>query len=82
MENHADLFLDIRKCISPIILMKACQAFGEMKNGETIQILLSDPDSREDLFKILPASRYDIVSNQKVESFYRIFLKKKTQKRR
>jgi len=62
--------------------MKACQAFGEMKNGETIQILLSDPDSREDLFKILPASRYDIVSNQKVESFYRIFLKKKTQKRR
>ena len=78
MENHADLFFDIRECISPIILMKACHAVREMKKGETIQILLRSTVSKEDLFKILPASRYDIVSNRKTESFYRIISKRLT----
>ena len=77
MKSRADRFLDIRKCISPIILLKACQAFREMKDGETIEILLSDPDIGEDLFKILPPSRYRLVSSLEEESFYRIVLKKK-----
>lgn len=62
LKNHVDRFLDIRGCVSPIIFLKACQAFRAMKRGDTIEILVSESNVAEDLFKILPVSAYDIVN--------------------
>ncbi len=79
---RADRFLDIREYASPIVFLLVCRAFSEMEHDETLEILLMDAEAGEDLFKILPASGYAIIKVQEEQSFYRIILKKKIQKRR
>ena len=82
MKIHADRFLDIREWASPIVFLRVCQAYREMKHDETLEILVIDKEAGEDIFKILPASGYAIVKVQEETSFYRIILKKKIPKRR
>ena len=47
-----------------------------MKSGETMEILLADLDTRRNLFKVLPASLYQLIEIKETESIYRILLKK------
>jgi TusA-related sulfurtransferase len=68
--------LDIRGAIAPITLLKVTQAFREMRTGETIEILVSDQDTRLDLFKVLPSSHYEIIEIKEKASFFRILLRK------
>ena len=72
--------LDLRGTINPFSLLKVCQAFKLMDIGEVLEVVWSDPDTQEDLFKVLPASSYDLVSLDKIEeeqSAYRLTLLKK-----
>ena len=69
--------LDLRGMIAPITLLKVTQAFRRLNPGETLEILGSDVQTRKDLFKILEASRYELVSSQDDKAFYRILLKKR-----
>ncbi len=77
MKHRIDHSLDIRRSIYPLALLKASQTFREMKTGETIEMLLSDPDTKEYLFKVLPASRCELIEIKEGKSFWRIFLRKK-----
>ena len=77
MKHRIDHSLDIRTSIYPLALLKASQAFREMKTGETIEICLSDPDTQEYLFKLLPASRCELIEIREGKSFWRIFVRKK-----
>ncbi len=77
MKNRIDHSLDIRSSIYPLALLKASQAFREMKAGETIEMLLSDPDTKEYLFKVLPASRCELIEIRAVKSFWRIIVRRK-----
>jgi len=69
--------LDLRGMIAPITLLKVTQAFRRLNAGETLEILGSDLQTREDLFQILEAPRYELVSSQDDEAFYRILLRKR-----
>ena len=72
--------LDIRATILPITLLKVTQAFREMNAGETIEILVADPDTRQDLFKVLSPSLYELMEMGEEKSFFRILLKKRGEK--
>ena len=72
--------LDLRGTIVPFSLLKVCQAFKLMDTGEILEVVWSDPDTQEDLFKVLPASSYDLISLDETkdgQSAYRLTLLKK-----
>jgi TusA-related sulfurtransferase len=68
--------LDLRNLIIPFALLNATEAFRQMKSGETMEILVGDPDTKEDLLKVLPSSLYNLIEIRKEEFFYRVLLKK------
>jgi len=73
---------DFRGSITPITLLKVTQTVMEMAPDEIIEIQGSDPDTKQDLFRVLPESSYDLISmdiaeNTGSESLYRILLKKR-----
>jgi|GEM_PF-600955 len=50
--------LDIRGVIQPFSFLIISEAFKEIREGETLEIMLNGPDAVTDLFKILPPSLY------------------------
>ena len=81
MEKKPDHILDLRGAIPPITLLKVSQVFREMKTQETLEILCRDPETRTDLFKIIPAFSYELIIMEEMEddSFFRVRMKKKGQ---
>ncbi|MBW2369406.1 MAG: sulfurtransferase TusA family protein [Deltaproteobacteria bacterium] len=81
MKNDPDYILDLRGAIPPITLLKISQVFREMKTEEIIEILCGDPDTRSDIFKVLPKFSYDMIMMEKMEeesASYRVRMRKKT----
>ena len=77
-----DYTLDFRGSITPITLLKVTQTVMRMAPDEIIEIQGSDPDTQQDLFRVLPESSYELISvditdNKGSGSFYRILLKKR-----
>lgn len=68
--------LDIQGVMVPISLLKITQAFREIKTGEILEILSDDPDTREDLFRVLKIFHYQLINIQEKNSSYCIQLKK------
>jgi len=75
-KQRAARCLDMRSSIRPIALLEATDAFRKLNSGETLEILVSDPYTKECIFKVLPASRYEIVGTAEERSFWRILLRK------
>jgi len=74
--------LDFRGSITPITLLKVTQTVMAMAPDEIIEIQGSDPVTKQDIFRVLPESSYeliamDIAENKDSESFYRILLRKR-----
>jgi len=74
--------LDFRGSITPITLLKVTQTVMKMAPDEIIEIQGSDPDTKQDLFRLLPESSYELISedmalNSDFDSFYRILLRKR-----
>ncbi len=78
MKKKPDHILDLRGAISPITLLKVSQVFREMKPQEILEILCRDPDTRTDLFKVLPPFSYELIIMEKLEdeSSFRVQMKK------
>jgi len=75
-----DHILDLRGAIPPITLLKVSQVFREMKEQETLEILCRDPDTRTDLFKVLPPFSYELIVLEELEtgdSSFRVHMKKR-----
>jgi TusA-related sulfurtransferase len=75
----ADYILDFRTTFSPLCLLKVTRVFREMKPQQVMEILGCDPDTRKDLFKLLPQADFDIVtsdSGRDKDDFCRLRLKK------
>ena len=71
--------LDLRETIHPLALLKAKKAFREMQPGDTLEILIGDPETRVDLFRVLTDDVYEVLCQEEVEEdclFYRIQLAK------
>jgi TusA-related sulfurtransferase len=69
--------LDLRGLIAPVTLLMVMQAIRRLNAGETLEILGSDVETRKDLFKVLEASRYELISLQDDMPFYHVLLKKR-----
>ncbi len=83
MNPKADYILDFRGTFSPLCLLKVTRVFREMKPQQVMEILGCDPDTRKDLFKLLPQADFDIVkvdpgadSGMDKDDFCRLRLKK------
>ena len=77
MEHDIAHQLDLRGMIAPVTLLKLTQAFRRLNPGGTLEILGSDHETRKDLFKVLQASRYELISLEDDMTFYRVRLRKR-----
>jgi len=76
--------LDIRGSIIPFTVLKVSLAFKTINSGDTLQVMWSDPDTQEDLFRVLPAASYDLIELKEIQGdkpFYRMTLLKQKNKR-
>ena len=80
MKPRVDHYLDLRGAIPPISLLKVTQVFREMKPDEILEIMGRDPDTRTDMFKIIPNFAYDLINIEELErdASYRVQMKKRT----
>jgi TusA-related sulfurtransferase len=46
----------------PLSLLKVTQSFRALKPGETLEVLLSESDSSQELFKVLPHASYEVTA--------------------
>jgi len=78
LKNEADYIVDFRGAIKSLTLLKLTHVFRAMKSDEVIRILGLDPDTRSDLFKVLPAMAYELIFEEEREGkFCNIHLKKR-----
>ena len=76
MEQYPDHHLDLRGVIIPLTLLKVTQAFRDMKQGETLEILSGDPETRKEIFQVLNASNFQLIGIKEESEFYCIQLRK------
>ncbi|MBN2125928.1 MAG: sulfurtransferase TusA family protein [Deltaproteobacteria bacterium] len=71
-----DNILDLTGMIIPLTFLKITQALREMRSGETMEIVGSDPVTKRDLFKILHSTSYELLGMDDGPGIYRIRLRK------
>ena len=78
MQSVVDRILDLRGMIVPVTLLSITQALREIKSGETIEIIGSDPETKRDLFKILRMFPYELlnINDDDEKTVYRVRLRK------
>ena len=76
MQSAVDHILDLRGMIIPVSLLKITQVLREIKSGETVEIVGSDPETKRDLFKILRAFSYELLNVDDEKTVYRVRLRK------
>ena len=77
MAQKADFSLDFRGAIAPLALLKFSRVFREMKSNQTLEVLGLDADTRNDLFKLMPAATYELMATDEVEeSSFRVRIRK------
>ena len=79
MKKRGPYRLDLRGAIIPFTLLKVSQTFKMIDPGEILEILVGDAETRNDLFKILPDSSYELILMEKLgkDFAYRIRLRKR-----
>ena len=81
MDKLADYTVDFRGAIKSLTLLKLTHVFRGMKSDEVVRIVGLDPDTRKDLFKVLPALSYEFVVEEEADGeFCSIHLKKRNNK--
>jgi TusA-related sulfurtransferase len=72
--------LDLRGLLIPLSLLKVTQGFRALKPGETLEVLWGEPESPQEVLKVLPHASYEVIEMQeqkKANRYYRIQLQKK-----
>jgi len=64
--------------IVPVTFLNITQALREIKPGETVEIIGSDPETKRDLFKILRTFSYELlnIKDNDENTVYRVRLRK------
>jgi TusA-related sulfurtransferase len=79
--QKADTILDLSEMMLPLALLKVTDAFRRLNDGGLLEILTRDQETRDGLFKVLPASCYELIEISQLESVRRILLKKTSTKK-
>ena len=80
MALETDIILDFRNTFSSISLLKMTEIFNRMKPLQVMEIRGSDPDTREDLLKVLPEAMYDVMGSEvgdEGHDFYKVRIRKR-----
>jgi hypothetical protein len=81
LEKAANYIVDFRGAIKSLALLKLTHVFRGMKCDEVVTIVGLDPDTRKDLFKVLPALSFEFVLEEEPDGkFCSIHLKKRDSK--
>lgn len=75
-EGAMDYILDLRGMIIPFTFLKIMQTLRKIKPGETMEIMVSDPDTRKNFFKVLATFPYEVLNSKDGENLYLIRLRK------
>ena len=67
MKRACDHLLDLKGAVSPLTLLRVIEVFRGMKANETLELVGSDPDTRANLFKVLPASSCRLISEEELK---------------
>lgn len=77
MAERADFSLDFRGAITSLALLKFSRVFREMASNQTLEVLGLDTDARNDLFKLMPAAAYELLSVEAgKDSSFRVYIRK------
>ena len=71
---------DLRGSILPFSMLRISNHFKEMRAGEILEVVWSDPGATDDLLRVLPASAYEVLAIEEIkgdESQFRMRLRKK-----
>ncbi len=60
----------------PICLMKCKSALNSLQSGETLDVLIADPDVVDELIKIIERSGDQVISRRKESNHYRLRIQK------
>lgn len=80
MERKTGIKLDLRGLLIPLSLLKVTQSFRALKPGETLEVLWREPQSPQELFRVLPRASYEVIAMEeqgRANPYYRIQLQKK-----
>jgi TusA-related sulfurtransferase len=75
-EGTVDHILDLRGMIIPLTFLKITQGLRRIKPGEILEIMVSDPDTRKDFFKVLATFPYEVLNSSEGENLYLVRLRK------
>lgn len=64
--------LDLRGVALPVSLLKCTSALAGLGDGDTLEVLVYDPEVAEDLVRIIERSRGRAIHSKQEGNFYRI----------
>jgi TusA-related sulfurtransferase len=76
VQDKPDFTIDFRQAFAPIALLDLKQFHREMQSGQTIEVYVSDEETKADIFRVLRSSFYKIIRMEKNPSYYRILMQK------
>jgi len=71
--------LKLKGLLDPYTLLKFSQAYREIQPGEQLEILYEGAGLPQELFKLMPAGGFEVITEQALENeaLFRIVLEKK-----
>lgn len=79
VSEQSHIVMDLRNFVSWFSLLKVTQIFDGMNASEILEIKGADVETRQDLFKILPAASYKIIKSDESddeEGFCQVLIQK------
>ena len=79
VSEQSHIVMDLRNFVSWFSLLKITQIFEGMNTSEVLEIKGADVETRQDLFKILPAASYRVIKSDESEDeegFYKVLIEK------
>ncbi len=80
MALEADIILDFRNTFSSISLLKMTEIFERMLPLQVMEIQGANPDTKEDLLKVLPEASYEVLGSDGSEDgqdLYKVRIRKR-----
>lgn len=71
-----DRRLDARAMRCPLPVLKARRLMSEMKIGEVIEIIATDPGAPQDFASFAEINHYDLLANEECDGVFRIIIAK------
>lgn len=68
--------LNLLEVMSPLCLLKCKSFLDEMKSGNSLEVLVQDPEVVEDLVKIVERSKDQLIKVEKEGEYFRVYIEK------